>query len=225
MQKALLSRIDYMSTVLPSEYEMLSQLEGFHAEYFPFQYAFKDDFSYGDMYDNADKILLGNSATETNNHLDIIALLNKRNIKNECILPCSYGSSEYLQKLKQSLLGHHKNLRIIENFLPQAEYATLLCSCRVGIFGHLRQQAVGNILICMLHGSKVYLYRDSIAYKYFSKAGYYVYTIEDDLTEENVNTLMTKKERELNRKLALKQFTFTPVLDRLDNFLFQVIES
>ena len=77
----------------------------------------------------------------------------------------------------------------------------------------------------MLHGSKVYLYRDSIAYKYFSKAGYYVYTIEDDLTEENVNTLMTKKERELNRKLALKQFTFTPVLDRLDNFLFQVLES
>lgn len=225
MQKALLSRIDYMSTVLPSEYEMLSQLEGFHAEYFPFQYAFKDDFSYGDMYDNADKILLGNSATETNNHLDIIALLNKRNMKNECILPCSYGSSEYLQKLKQSLLGHHKNLHIIENFLPQAEYATLLRSCRVGIFGHLRQQAVGNILICMLHGSKVYLYRDSIAYKYFSKAGYYVYTIEDDLTEENVNTLMTKKERELNRKLALKQFTFTPVLDRLDNFLFQVLES
>ena len=225
MQKALLSRIDYMSTVLPSEYEMLSQLEGFHAEYFPFQYAFKDDFSYGDMYDNADKILLGNSATETNNHLDIIALLNQRNIKNECILPCSYGSSEYLQKLKQALLGHQTNLHVIENFLPQAEYTTLLCSCRVGIFGHLRQQAVGNILICMLHGSKVYLYRDSIAYKYFSKAGYYVYTIEDDLTEENLNTLMTKEERELNRKLALKQFTFTPVLDRLDNFLFQVLES
>lgn len=225
MQKALLSRIDYMSTVLPSEYEMLSQLEGFHAEYFPFQYVSKDDFSYGDMYDNANKILLGNSATETNNHLDIIALLNQRNIKNECILPCSYGSSEYLQKLKQALLGHQTNLHVIENFLPQAEYATLLCSCRVGIFGHLRQQAVGNILICMLHGSKVYLYRDSIAYKYFSKAGYYVYTIEDDLTEENVNTLMTRKERELNRKLALKQFTFTPVLDRLDNFLFQVLES
>ena len=130
-----------------------------------------------------------------------------------------------MQKLKQALLGHHKNLHIIENFLPQAEYATLLCSCRVGIFGHLRQQAVGNILICMLQGSKVFLWRDSIAYKYLKKAGYLIYTIDDELTNDNVNTLMTKEERELNRKLALKQFTFTPVLDRLDNFLFQVLES
>lgn len=223
MQKALLSRIDYMSTVLPSEYEMLSQLEGFHAEYFPFQYAFEDDFSFGDMYDNADKILLGNSATETNNHLDIIALLNQRNIKNECILPCSYGSSEYLQKLKQALLGHHKNLHIIENFLPQAEYATLLCSCRVGIFGHLRQQAVGNILICMLHGSKVYLYRDSIAYKYFSKAGYYVYTIEDDLTDNHIALPLSKPEREQNKSLILSHFLQSRVIEKLDDKLRAII--
>lgn len=223
MQKALLSRIDYMSTVLPSEYEMLSQLEGFHAEYFPFQYAFEDDFSFGDMYDNADKILLGNSATETNNHLDIIALLNQRNIKNECILPCSYGSSEYLQKLKQALLRHHENLHIIENFLPQAEYATLLCSCRVGIFGHLRQQAVGNILICMLHGSKVYLYRDSIAYKYFSKAGYYVYTIEDDLTDNHIALPLSKPEREQNKSLILSHFLQSRVIEKLDDKLRAII--
>lgn len=223
MQKALLSRIDYMSTVLPSEYEMLSQLEGFHAEYFPFQYAFKDDFSFGDMYDNADKILLGNSATETNNHLDIIALLNQRNIKNECILPCSYGSSEYLQKLKQTLLGHQTNLHVIENFLPQAEYATLLCSCRVGIFGHLRQQAVGNILICMLHGSKVYLYRDSIAYKYFSKAGYYVYTIEDDLTDNHIALPLSKPEREQNKSLILSHFLQSRVIEKLDDKLRAII--
>ena len=60
---------------------------------------------------------------------------------------------------------------------------------------------------------------------FLKKAGYLIYTIDDELTNDNVNTLMTKEERELNRKLALKQFTFTPVLDRLDNFLFQVLES
>lgn len=222
LQKALLGRIDYMSTVLPSEYEMLCKLQNFHAEYFPFQYAFKDDFSFGDMYDNADKILLGNSATETNNHLDIIALLNQRNIKNECILPCSYGSSEYLQKLKQTLLGHQTNLHVIENFLPQAEYATLLCSCRVGIFGHLRQQAVGNILICMLHGSKVYLYRDSIAYKYFSKAGYHVYTIEDDLTNDHISVALTEEQQSKNRNLAIEQFTQSRVVNRLEEILVSI---
>lgn len=222
LQKALLGRIDYMSTVLPSEYEMLCKLQNFHAEYFPFQYAFKDDFSFCDMYDNADKILLGNSATETNNHLDIIALLNQRNIKNECILPCSYGSSEYLQKLKQTLLGHQTNLHVIENFLPQAEYATLLCSCRVGIFGHLRQQAVGNILICMLHGSKVYLYRDSIAYKYFSKAGYHVYTIEDDLTNDHISVALTEEQQSKNRNLAIEQFTQSRVVNRLEEILVSI---
>lgn len=222
LQKALLGRIDYMSTVLPSEYEMLCQLEGFHAEYFPFQYAFEDDFSYGDMYDNADKILLGNSATETNNHLDIIALLNQRNIKNECILPCSYGSKDYLQKFKQSLQESCKDLHIIEDFLQQGEYVALIRSCRIGVFGHLRQQAIGNIIICILQGSKVYLYRDSLAYNYFSKAGYHVYTIEDDLTNDHISLALTEEQQSKNRNLAIEQFTQSRVVNRLEEILVSI---
>jgi hypothetical protein len=71
----------------------------------------------------------------------------------------------------------------------------------------------------MLQGSKVFLWRDSIAYKYFKKAGYLIYTIDDELTNDNVNTLMTKEERELNRKLALKQFTVMSVINRLNGVL------
>lgn len=222
LQKALLHRIDYMSTVLPFEYEMLCDLKEFHAEYFPFQYVSKNNFSYANIHDNADKILLGNSATETNNHLDIISLLYQRNIKNECILPCSYGNDYYLQKFKQSLSEPYKNLNLVENFLPKAEYVRVLSSCRIGVFGHLRQQAIGNILLCMHQGCKVFLYRDSIAYKYFSKAGYYVYTIEDDLTNDNIARLLTEEQRAKNRDLIIAQFSQINVINRLEKMLIQI---
>ena len=75
----------------------------------------------------------------------------------------------------------------------------------------------------MLHGSKVYLYRDSIAYKYFSKAGYYVYTIEDDLTDSHIALSLSKPEREQNKSLILSHFLQSRVIEKLDDKLRAII--
>lgn len=221
LQQQLIHRIDFMSTVLPSEYDLLSALKGFNAKYFPFQYALRNDFSVESIENNASKILLGNSSTATNNHLDIINVLKANNISNECIIPSSYGDTDYLVLLKQAV-SDVPNLSFLDTFMPIEEYTNLLKLCRIGIFGHIRQQAIGNILMCMLQGSKVFLWRDSVAYKFFKKAGYIVYTIDKDLTEENVNKLMSEEEREINRRLAVEQFTFIPVVNRLERFLIEL---
>ena len=103
--------------------------------------------------------------------------------------------------------------------MPFADYIQMLKSCRVGIFGHIRQQAIGNVLFCMLQGSKIFLYKDSVAYKYFKQAGYVIFSIDDDLNVDNINRLLTEEECEKNRVLALEQFTFTPVVNRLESFI------
>lgn len=60
------------------------------------------------------------------------------------------------------------------------------------------------------------------AYKYFSKAGYNVYTIDDDLTTENINALMTAEEQKVNKRLAMQQFTQSPVVERLKDILERI---
>ena len=52
------------------------------------------------------------------------------------------------------------------------------------IFGNIRQEAIGNITKSLSRGVKVFLWKDSIAYKQFVKDGFYIYTIDNDLNEE-----------------------------------------
>ena len=220
LQSRLIKRIDYMSTILPYEYELLSKLEGFHAKYVPFQYTGRSNKTENQaeyISENAKMILLGNSATATNNHLDIIEILKQRNISYTCVLPFSYGDEEYTKKLKKSI-KNIQNIRLLDTFMPFEEYSNILKSCRIGVFGHMRQQAVGNIVLSMQQGRKIFLWRDSILYQYFKNAGYIVYTIEDDLTVENINTLMSDQERENNVRKYLEQFAFTKVIDSLESF-------
>ena len=222
LQNIFLRRIDYISTVLPTEYLILSEIPDFNASFFPFQYTSDEYFDYTSKYsNNANKILIGNSATPTNNHLDILYLLRTRNIHNNCILPCSYGDDEYA-KLINEHTKKNNNVTIINEFMPRSEYVHLLQSCKVGIFGHMRQQAIGNILICMLQGSKVFLYRDSIAYKHFKSEGYVVFSIEDDLTIECINKELDEREISLNKKLITRQFGISNVVRRLEEVIDEI---
>ncbi len=224
LQSKVLERIDFMSTVLPSEYVILSRRKEFNAEYFPFQYASKIAEPTWINCD-ADQILLGNSATETNNHLDVINILKKRGIKNKCILPCSYGDKKYYLPFLENLLKDDQQICILKDFIPRDRYAELLKSCRVGIFGHVRQQAVGNIIYCMLQGSKVFLYKDSMAYKYFKSNGYVIFSIEDDLSIKSISKLLTEEERMINVTKITELFFFDTVVSRLQKTIMRIEEN
>lgn len=217
-------RLDYMSTILPSEYDALCEYTSFKATYFPFQYVNREKLEPNWITADANKILLGNSATATNNHLDIFDRLSKENIINECIVPCSYGDFDYRDNLVRAVESK-PNINIVHDYMPFADYIQMLRSCRVGIFGHIRQQAIGNVLFCMLQGSKIFLYKDSVAYKYFKKAGYIIFSIEDDLSNDSVNQLLTDEERNINATKILNQFAYENVVERLDRLLKNINES
>ncbi len=222
-QQCVLNRIDYMSTVLPSEYDALRMNPYFNAEYFPFQYVANRSPEIEWVDDKASCILLGNSATETNNHLDIINILKKRNISNDCILPCSYGDENYLHYLENQTNSNNQ-VHLIKNFMPRGEYKAMLRSCRVGVFGHIRQQAIGNIILCMLQGNKVFLYKDSVAYQYFSANGYLVFSIDDELSQESIQQLLTEAERMHNVTKICKMFSYDDIVNKLEKTINTILE-
>ena len=222
-QQKVLGRIDLWATPLPIEYEMLRTRHHIQAEYFPFHYAPNDVFSTNDrvVWDDADMILLGNSADPSNNHVDLLMQLKKRGILNHYRLyvPLAYGDNkDYRSRLKQLLKKTMVDCFIQEDFMCVGDYKETLLKCRVAVFGHLRQQALGNVFLCMMHGSKVFFYKESMVYRYFKSKGASVYSIEDDLCVKEIETPMTEKEYNANKQV-LQEFSIKHFLPEIEGTL------
>lgn len=217
LRQDVLERIDYVSTILPLEYVMLTKKKGFHAKYVPFQYPLITNGMQFGKSSEASYILLGNSSDPTNNHLDILNIINKRNIHCKVYIPLAYGDSKY-KKFITERIGSNENILIQDQFVPRDEYMSLLTNCKIAIFGHVRQQALGNVAIAMILGMKVFLYKDSVCYKYFKKNSFVVYTIEKDLTQQSINEPMSACDENTNRDKITEWLSYQNVQLAVQNF-------
>ncbi len=191
------SRIDYCMPVLRYEYDLIKKNSFFKAKYFTLP-RLKCQPENRELLERSNNILFGNSATPTNNHLDVFEVLknvNKVEDRN-IIIPLNYGDNRYRSYLKEQISNYsfHK-LQLLENFLPFDDYNQLINSCSYAIFGHLRQQAIYNVNYCLSHGIKVFLYKDSIAYHQFKNIdGYIIYSIDDDLNSDELSAPLTQEQ-------------------------------
>ena len=105
------------------------------------------------------KIFLGNSDTETNNHLDSFELLNKFKHHNfEIICPLNYGNITYanfIAKIGEEKFG--EKFKPILNFMPRKDYYELMDSVDICIMNNVRNQGAGNIVNFLKNGVKVFL--------------------------------------------------------------------
>lgn len=178
--KKLLNRVDYFQPVLSIEYERIKQkYPTFKAEEFYYPNSFGNDIP--DIIqlckDDGD-ILLGNSATYTNNHVDVWqSIYNSVPEGQKVIVPLNYGAAIYAKQVKSVL--KYPNLQIINDFLQKEKYQELINQCSYFVVGCMRQQAMGNVSICIKKGIKVFAYRDSLIYKGLKNIGCIVFAIED----------------------------------------------
>lgn len=126
-------------------------------------------------------IQLGNSATETNNHIDIIKkLANYREKPFKLYVPLSYGNTEYAEKVIKVGKKHLGEQFIpVTDYMPYEQYCTLLSHMSIVIHNHTRQQGLGNIELAIQYGSKLYMNTKSPAYKSLIKQGYIIYNQKD----------------------------------------------
>lgn len=199
--KLALSRIDVFSPALPIEYDMLKNK--FNVKSFPAY----SPWNYGNLEKDLIRnlmgkeisggwILLGNSASHTNNHIEAIDILSKLDLSSlnyKIVTPLSYGDKCYADKIKD--YGKDKfgdDFYPIEEFMSIDRYTELLQQCGFVIMNHVRQQAMGNIIIMMYLGAKIFLRPESATYKFFKSLGAIIYSIED--LRENKNLIVTKLE-------------------------------
>ena len=164
------------------------------------------------------RIILGNSATITNNHIEALKKLAhiKDNIQVYC--PLSYGDSKYAQKViyaGKKLLGD--SFIPLLDYMNKDDYWQLLYNCDIGVFNLDRQQALGNINTLLQFQKKVFLRKDSPLYNYYHRLGIETYDLSviDDMSieklkEKDVETLkknaMIVDNNIRNHELAIDQW-------------------
>lgn len=127
------------------------------------------------------RILVGNSATQTNHHEDVFKLLSRfkgNNIKIYC--PLSYGNNYYGKKVAMAgaMIFGEKFCPVFQ-FMEFDEYLTFLSTMDVAIFYNDRQQALGNIITMLALGKKVFLRSGTSMWENFKNQGYSIFAVED----------------------------------------------
>ena len=178
-------------------------------------------WSYGNLEDDLIKnfeiarilgsdILLGNSASAENNHLDAFALLVKVNLEDRKIIsPLCYGDSKYKDLiLTEGEIFFGDNFEPLINFMPINEYLKTIEKCGFVIMNHIRQQALGNILIMLYFGAKIFLRKECPTYIFLKEQGAVVFSIQE--LEKNLDLLQAHIDSDsvkINQKVVMNNWS------------------
>jgi hypothetical protein len=175
--------MDYFSAPIPADYDVMrSTYPEFSGEYLQLNYGdVATMFSAGVKADNGSNILVGNSASLTNNHEDLFIQLARCDLTGrKVIVPLSYGDPAYRDHVIKS--GEHyfgRSFFPLVDFMPLAEYVGVISSCNVVLMGHKRQQALGNIGSAIYHGAHLYLDRECPTYSFLRSRGVGVSALDE----------------------------------------------
>ena len=214
-------KVSYFSVVLPDEFDEAKKKFS-HLKFFPFRYIYpKSNAEFKVSNGHCNSILLGNSLDPNNNHIDLLSILENKRIKCTAYIPISYPNNQ--EKYKEHLKSFVQKLqfvsvRFLENFIPREEYFKIIDECNIAIFGHIRQQATGNIFHMFYGGKKVFFFQDSLNYKYLKKMGFKIFSIENDLSTDVISTNLNEKFQKNNFHLAQKFEEYNQYLFQLQSF-------
>lgn len=206
-----IKRVDFFSSPLPEDFLLLKEALGgdFSAEYLQLNYGDVDHtfFTSSERWD-CRNILVGNSASLTNNHLEIFKILASVELGDrKVIVPLSYGDNEYRKHiLKNGLEVLGDNFWPIIDFMPLYEYKKIMASCSVVVMNHYRQQALGNIGAILHNGSKLFLNKRSTTFDFFEKRGAYIFDIDDFTSEQLDHGSELSVEQKKKNKVVLDSF-------------------
>ena len=146
-------------------------------------------------------VQVGNSGDYSNNHIRIMqSLLAFRERAFELFVPLAYGEPGYVNEVMTYGQQHFGSLfHGYTELIPLQEYQEIQSNVSIALFGHERQQGMGNIVTLIGMGKKVYLNRHVTTYQTLSGIGLTVFDlakldmqpIDPQVAEANRHTVMT----------------------------------
>ncbi|MDE6451004.1 MAG: TDP-N-acetylfucosamine:lipid II N-acetylfucosaminyltransferase, partial [Odoribacter sp.] len=168
---------------------------------------------------SGNNILIGNSGSLTNNHEYAYKYLSGLNLGNrKLIVPLSYSGSKNYKRIiierGKNLFG--ENFCPLTDFLPLAAYNELMTGAAVAIYANWRQEAIGNIIIALYLGAKVFISSRNPVLAWARGHRLIVSELEA-LTQQELDTPLTAEEKSNNRHILAQLYNrerfFTLVKD------------
>lgn len=229
--KACLKRIDFFALSQKSTHQFIINNKLSNAEFVDFSYYSIDETVGTELFNKkvaGDNILVGNSASLSNNHLDIFEVLKNAGISDKNIfVPLSYGKPYLVKKVineGERIFG--LQFKPIVDFMPKKDYNTLILDCGYIIMNHLRPQARGNIITGLWLGAKVFLNEGTILFDEFREKGIIISPISE--IKENPEMAFKKlsnSDIENNRKILLDLYNFESILKRTQNLVNRLLNK
>jgi len=220
---SLLNKIDFFSPVIYEDYVLLKQvIPELGPKYVSWNYEILEDDVIRDFEDtnvNGENILLGNSASFTNNHLDAFENLKKLDLsRRKIIVPLNYGDVEYRNQIVHyGMKDFGDSFVPLIKFMPINDYLATISSCSIVIMNHLRQQAIGNIVIMLYLGAKVFLDPENPVFDFFKKQGAYIYALEELATE--IDSRLLPDQVEHNRTILRTNWSRNVILKKTKDII------
>jgi len=231
-KREVIKKISYFSPVLEPEYSMVfDQSAECKTKYIKWNYgsASKALLKYKDQKVKGDNILLGNSASFTNNHVEAIDILSKCDkLSGSVICPLSYSNSSsyvtYVSQYGSAMLGE-KFMPLI-NFMPYDDYVQFLLSCSVVIMNHHRQQGAASVAMALYFGAKVYINLKNPMYKYYADLGVKMFSI-DGLNGDplSINDPLSAEEKKNNSEIILLEASSDASIRKTENLIKVICEG
>ena len=201
------SHIEYIATDIMGDYQRAKKI--LMRDYKFFELRFTKDFISGilpyvdDEYPHDSiNILVGNSATKTNHHIEVFEKLRKYRTENiKVYVPLSYGSNSYAE----SVISEGKRIfgdkfYPMTKFMEKEQYFRFLMTIDVAIFANDRQQALGNIVALLYAGKKVYMRKnisswETLREEYEIDISDYSVIEDEDFADFVSNTIDKKRQK------------------------------
>ena len=183
-------KVKSVSTVTPQEYCLVQKTISKSIKYLPFKYISTRQLNQGKegIICTGNNIIVGNSATLENNHIDTFKLLNDNVLSDKLLFcPLSYGDKLYGNYVIAVGREMFKEKFVpVTAFLPFEEYSNFLLSCGNVIMNNIRQQGMGIILLSLWKGARVFINEKSPIFEYIKGEGMLIYNLSD---LKNINNL------------------------------------
>lgn len=232
--KKILPKIDYISPIVDTELSLANNKD-LNAKHLQFAYGNLDSLI-GELVNSdfpnlpENNIFIGNSDTYESNHLDVLNALSNLNLtlsERKIIIPLNYKANDLYKDQVIDFGQKHfgKNLLPLVDFIPLNEYIKYISNSSHAVFGHKRQQGLGNIVALLYLGVKLFLYKDNPIYTYLKNNGCHIFSIENDLTEKQLNQSLSLDEKIENRAIMSSLFSKKTIEDRYYTFFKTIIDN
>ena len=219
----LASRIPFIVTSIPGDYinaciRYSSRASWLNYLYYPTSHVVELPSKKKNIHENSlnFNILVGNSATESNKHLEIFKVLSESKLLNcKLYIPLTYGSADYKKMVIQSGILTFGDIFIpILDHISLKKYTDFLEKIHVAIFFHERQQAMSTIRLLVGMGKVVYMNPESTGYQLLKSIGVKIFDF--NLFDGNFFSL-SNNEKEQNRRIICSYYNNGRLRDNLSS--------